>query len=73
MPALKTRLTDHGKVLYHIHRNATREELTINEFLDHCICNAPAFKGHCQHCGSWAKLCGGFYCVPCTAGVIETK
>ncbi len=71
MPKTKTyHLTPKGHRLYWIHRDRTREELTPVEFVDQYICNAAPFNGECRSCGSYEKLCGGSFCVPCTRGAI---
>lgn len=73
MPALAPHLTDKGQRLYHIHRNESRDELTPKEFVDSIICCVPIFRGDCRVCGNRAKLCGGFFCVPCTAGAFSVE
>ena len=70
MPKKTYRLTEYGQRLYWIHRGLTRDELTPEEFADEVICNAPAFIGECQICHLRVKVCGGFFCVHCSAGAI---
>lgn len=72
MPRTEIHLTKSGQRLYHIARNRTGEEETIDSFYQQYVNRPATYLGECWSCESRRKLVGGSgFCTACIRGVIE--
>lgn len=64
-------LTRRGQRLYLLHRNATGNELGINEFIDNKLIGQPTQEGACLNCLEYRKLIDRTFCLKCTSGTLK--
>lgn len=64
-------LTRYGQVLYHMHRDWTRNELDVHDFIELKITAAPDKFGTCLRCENYRKLIDRTFCLPCVAGTLR--